>query len=503
MAEEVKDLLESWNVPIDIINNFSDNNITLDHFSSLDDAFLKELCPPIGTRIQLKNEILEFLAGRDSTADTETIYSDSNGTTDGVELERVIEQDNLPGPSFTQKENLPGPSWQNADTSNDVSSGLEELEETLRNLIRPSLPEFDLKTLLQTSPLGNSVLQFYNANGSLDQKRRNRLVDIMIKHIFNYTYSETGKLVDKCRNLLYISGEKRTNRKRPLQETTDSTTEEGEEIGVKKQKLEELHKENILWLKVNQEPWNSVIVKWESTFEVRQTSEYVSVEDFLKNWPILLDLRGDILINLDFNRIYPGKGTHFFEKWQTFFTKILEIRKKDLPSNDPYIAALLDSLDTIEDNDSKITTQITLLPHLIPPKGRTVIEKKHWKFSTQESVESLVVLVKNPGDIEKTIAEQKEKSLNKKQRVQPYILVDGPDLINFRRIFLVVDTLRYQFDCPKKAFDILFKAYHVFKAKYPLPGEHIYLLIQRCIYKIKTKYDIIQPYVLNILQQLE
>ncbi|CAG9765773.1 unnamed protein product [Ceutorhynchus assimilis] len=387
MAEEVKDLLESWNVPIDIINNFSD------------DAFLKELCPPIGTRIQLKNEILEFLAGRDSMADTETIYSDSNGTTDGVELERVIEQDNLPGPSFTQKENLPGPSWQNADTSNDVSSGLEELEETLRNLIRPSLPEFDLKTLLQTSPLGNSVLQFYNANGSLDQKRRNRLVDIMIKHIFNYTYSET--------------------------------------------------------------------------------------------------------INLDFNRIYPGKGTHFFEKWQTFFTKILEIRKKDLPSNDPYIAALLDALDTIEDNDSKITTQITLLPHLIPPKGRTIIEKKHWKFSTQESIESLVVLVKNPGDIEKTIAEQKEKSLNKKQTVQPYILVDGPDLINFRRIFLVVDTLRYQFDYPKKAFDILFKAYHVFKAKYPLPGEHIYLLIQRCIYKIKTKYDIIQPYVLNILQQLE
>ncbi|CAG9763967.1 unnamed protein product [Ceutorhynchus assimilis] len=299
-----------------------------------------------------------------SQADTETIYSDSNGTTDGVELERVIEQDNLPGPSFTQKKNLPGPSWQNADTSNDVSSGLEELEETLRNLIRPSLPEFDLKTLLQTSPLGNSVLQFYNANGSLDQKRRNRLVDIMIKHIFNHIVKQS-------------------------------------------------------------------------------------------------------LIPLFIDSLYNGVN------------------------------------DLHPPLDSKITTQITLLPHLIPPKGRTVIEKKHWKFSTQESVESLVVLVKNPGDIEKTIAEQKEKSLNKKQTVQPYILVDGPDLINFRRIFLVVDTLRYQFDCPKKAFDILFKAYHVFKAKYPLPGEHIYLLIQRCIYKIKTKYNIIQPYVLNILQQLE
>lgn len=50
----------------------------------------------------------------------------------------------------------------------------------------PVFPDFDLKTLLQTSPLGNSVLNFYQANQGLDHTRRSRLVDIIMKHIFNF-----------------------------------------------------------------------------------------------------------------------------------------------------------------------------------------------------------------------------------------------------------------------------------------------------------------------------
>lgn len=53
-------------------------------------------------------------------------------------------------------------------------------------LLQSIFPNFDLATLLSTSPLGNSVLNFYKENGMLDYTRRNRLTSIIIQHIFNY-----------------------------------------------------------------------------------------------------------------------------------------------------------------------------------------------------------------------------------------------------------------------------------------------------------------------------
>lgn len=49
-----------------------------------------------------------------------------------------------------------------------------------------SFPNFDLETLLQTSPLGLAVLNYYKTYSTLDEKNRNRLVDIIIKHVFQY-----------------------------------------------------------------------------------------------------------------------------------------------------------------------------------------------------------------------------------------------------------------------------------------------------------------------------
>lgn len=53
-----------------------------------------------------------------------------------------------------------------------------------------SFPEFDLKTLLQTSPMGNSVLCYYEKNKVLNNIKRKRLVDIVIKHIYTYVINK-------------------------------------------------------------------------------------------------------------------------------------------------------------------------------------------------------------------------------------------------------------------------------------------------------------------------
>lgn len=49
---------------------------------------------------------------------------------------------------------------------------------------RPQFPDFDLSTLLSTSPIGNSILAYYAANKTLTSKHRNTLTDIITRRIF-------------------------------------------------------------------------------------------------------------------------------------------------------------------------------------------------------------------------------------------------------------------------------------------------------------------------------
>lgn len=75
-----------------------------------------------------------------------------------------------------------------SQTQNTDGQSNDDFDDFLKQTfsLRPPLPEFDLRTLLHTSPLGNSILNFYETNNCLDQKRRSRLVDIIIKHLFTY-----------------------------------------------------------------------------------------------------------------------------------------------------------------------------------------------------------------------------------------------------------------------------------------------------------------------------
>lgn len=58
--------------------------------------------------------------------------------------------------------------------------GLENL------VVTPVFPDFDLKTLLSTSAKGLAVLNYYQENKRLDETARNRLVEIIINHLFTY-----------------------------------------------------------------------------------------------------------------------------------------------------------------------------------------------------------------------------------------------------------------------------------------------------------------------------
>ncbi|GBP43090.1 hypothetical protein EVAR_96352_1 [Eumeta japonica] len=305
------------------------------------------------------------------------------------------------------------------ETIDSVEVDQNVLIDLTNYITKPALPDFDLKTLLRTSPCGNSVLNFYNSTGRLDNTRRNRLTDIIARHVFthavNYkiTFDEynflaakiitlfpaenigtyfvrpvsksqsacgkptfaRGKLIDKVRNFLYKS---------------DAHKRSTSTVQLENEHIEDYNDDDILWLRNNYDPWRTVIERWQKTYCARQKEIYDNVALFVKAWPILNDPRSIELINLDFDRMYPGR-TENFTFWESFLQKVRVVKRDVLLD---YAKILDEALPDINiDEDKYLPSQIILFAHLIPPKGRFT---KKWKFSTSDAVEGLIVHVKMP-----------------------------------------------------------------------------------------------------------
>ncbi|XP_050304903.1 uncharacterized protein LOC126742305 [Anthonomus grandis grandis] len=102
----------------------------------------------------------------------------------------------------------------------------------------------------------------------------------------------------------------------------------------------------------------------------------------------------------------------------------------------------LDSLKQIF-ADSKVALQIASLPRIFPPKGRSRLGKEHWKYTTNESVEGIIIHATAPGDIETKIQTQIDKAARRKvhREVQHYLIVEGPQLTDIRNTYVVIDKI--------------------------------------------------------------
>lgn len=125
---------------------------------------MKELCPHIGYRIKLKSKLQDYL---DSVADTETSSSLNEDL-------MIINANCQEAMQFDQDQSI---------VLTDITL---DLDSYLNIPSRLSLPEFDLKTILQSSPQGNSVLNYYQKYKQLNSQKRNIVVDVLMKH--HYTF---------------------------------------------------------------------------------------------------------------------------------------------------------------------------------------------------------------------------------------------------------------------------------------------------------------------------
>lgn len=86
--------------------------------------------------------------------------------------------------------NLASPSMSIASTVTESGASHNDgvISFDLNELLQgpPTYTEFDLKFLLQNSPLGQGILNYYEKHEILDDLHSKRLVEIIIRHLYHH-----------------------------------------------------------------------------------------------------------------------------------------------------------------------------------------------------------------------------------------------------------------------------------------------------------------------------
>ncbi|XP_066600970.1 uncharacterized protein [Prorops nasuta] len=422
----------------------------------------------------------------------------------------------------------------------NTASNCQQLERTksfVGNDMYRRLTQPKVKTILQNSHSGRTIIQSYKKSKTLSRQNRNILVDIIITHIIDHVHgklnkhdfhilakdiielfpsedinlyyvppiskskskyeksvSVRGKLADKYRNKIRMYKRLSTNF------TSTNNNDSDDNI------LSNDIKDSITWLGKHQAPWESVISHWEVTRATRisewQKNKDKHIFDIIDKWPILRNPMGFMLIEKDFDYLELTKEVNSIENWYSFFERIHAV----CPTNKKKIQRVENLNDLLQQeigDDSKIAVQLSLLAYMIPPKGRICTRKKHFKPSMAECEESIIVHVTIAGDVTR-VREEKARAMQQLGlTVQPYIIVVGPSLKDIYTTFVCVDTILYTVPTVLKAIDICFKTFHTFDANYPSQSEHIWYLIQLELYKFTTRYDKKISYILEIISALK
>lgn len=94
-----------------------------------------------------------------------------------------------------------------------------------------------------------------------------------------------------------------------------------------------------------------------------------------------------------------------------------------------------------------------------------------------------------PGDVTKLREDNVKKCKELKLTIQPYVIVVGPTLHEINTCYVCIDDVLYSTSSTLEAIDTCFKAFHALQLQYPTASEHLWLIIQKCVYNFTTKWD--------------
>lgn len=86
--------------------------------------------------------------------------------------------------------------------------------------------------------------------------------------------------------------------------------------------------------------------------------------------------------------------------------------------------------------------------------------------------------------------------------LQPFIIAVGSTLSEISSFYVCIDQVLYKVPSALKALKVCFKSFHALDAIYPPESEHLWLLLQRSLFKFSTKWDKMTPYIMEVITEL-
>lgn len=95
------------------------------------------------------------------------------------------------------------------------------------------------------------------------------------------------------------------------------------------------------------------------------------------------------------------------------------------------------------------------------------------------------ILFQSSADITLIRQEAINKAKELQTSIQPYVIVVG-SCENISHSYVTIDEVLYMTESTIEALDTCFKAFHVLKLNYPDASKHIWMLIQKGLFKFRT-----------------
>lgn len=124
------------------------------------------------------------------------------------------------------------------------------------------------------------------------------------------------------------------------------------------------------------------------------------------------------------------------------------------------------------------------------------------KTSISDAKNSFLLQVTSLNDLHVQIQLRIHNAYIKKEKVQPFICVVGPDFDGIKNFYVYYFNTYYKLSNIIRALDTCFKIFHVFNLKYPIQSGLVLTFIQKFMYDIHNECDIKSSSLTSLMSDL-
>ncbi|XP_075159113.1 uncharacterized protein LOC142232258 isoform X2 [Haematobia irritans] len=240
------------------------------------------------------------------------------------------------------------------------------------------------------------------------------------------------------------------------------------------------------------EAWHEVLTMWEKSFHYRQKQlqdENMQPMEYIAKYNVLLNEKCHELFELDFKMLYPNINDIY--QWRNYYQKVIN-RTKDIRGD--WIKDIHQYIDdACNDEESKMSFALMLIPYLLPNRKLRKQEIQQC-FATYSNTD--------PFDDDDDDHQPNVKRIKLENENDAKIYFIGNTKGSISHAYVEIAGLRMKFESPMKAVEVCFQCFMTMNIRYPKTCSYIWIFIQKLIFNVDTKHDLILPKITTLINDL-